>query len=90
MTQICGRSVIDRACPVCGGMYLQGEPLVMSGETIGMIVRCSMPGCRAIVATEYNAEYQREMEEAERREEAQRMEAARRDHEGWISTRRDL
>lgn len=87
---MCGRTVIDRACPVCGGMYLQGESLVVAGETIGMTVRCSMPGCRAIVSIEYNEDYKRKIEEAERREEAQREEAARRDYEGWFNTRRDL
>lgn len=69
---ICGRAVINRACPACGGMYLVAEPIMDGERSIGMVVRCSMPGCRQVVASEYSEEYRRELDEEEDRLEAER------------------
>lgn len=84
---VCGRTVISHACPACGGMYLQAEALKEGDRTIGMVVRCSMPGCRAIVDTEYSEEYKAEIEAEEARIEAMRRDAARKERDAWLRRR---
>jgi hypothetical protein len=46
-----------------------------------------MPGCRAIVDTEYSDEYKAEIEAEEARIEAMRRDAARKERDAWLRRR---